>query len=80
MTIKTRLKRDGLGSMAKRIFVGEIMGDFGFKFFLKMFFNLFTIKGNFYRNLFFKIFLSPKKPLRLGQRNSLVGCGSSGQG
>jgi hypothetical protein len=29
LPIKTRLKRDGLGSMAKRIFVGEIMGDFG---------------------------------------------------
>jgi hypothetical protein len=24
------MKRDGLGSMAKIIFVGEIMGDFGF--------------------------------------------------
>jgi len=55
------------------------MGDFNFNFNFNNFKNLFAIKGNFYRIIFFKIFLSQKKPLRLGQRKSLVGC-SSGQG
>jgi hypothetical protein len=60
LPIKKRLKRDGLGSMAKIIFVGEIMGDFGF-FLIKILKFLFTMKGNFCRILFFSKYFSHRK-------------------
>lgn len=47
------------------------MGDFGF-FYIKRCLEIYYYKREFVQDFFFKIFLWPKKPLRLGQRKSLA--------